>query len=222
MIAVEDLAFTYPGGAFRLAVSQLHIAAGERVALIGPSGSGKTTLLALISGILAARQGRVTVDDIEVTALSDKARRALRLKTIGFVFQDFALIDYLRVLDNILLPYRISPALKLDAAARERARELCQSVGLADKLTHRPAMLSHGEKQRVAICRALVTGPHVVLADEPTGNLDPVAKDAAIDLLCEQTADIDAALLVVTHDHGLLDRFHRVIDVADFQTGGDS
>jgi putative ABC transport system ATP-binding protein len=217
VITLREVSFAYPGGAFRLSVPSLEVAAGERVAVVGPSGSGKTTLLNLVAGILVPSGGSVKVGEAEVSALGDSARRAFRIQKIGFVFQDFGLIDYLSARDNILHPYRITDALTLDADTRARAEDLAAKAGIADKLQRRPRALSQGEKQRVAICRALLTKPSLVLADEATGNLDPDTKGAILDLLFERAAAEKATVLAVTHDHELLPRFDRVIDFRDFR-----
>ncbi|GIT93202.1 ABC transporter ATP-binding protein [Jannaschia pagri] len=214
MIAVRDLRFAY-GQGFALTVPWLDVAAGERVAVVGPSGSGKTTLLNLVSGISVPDTGMVSLGGTEIGALGDRDRRALRAASVGFVFQEFALVDYLSAEENVLYPYRIGRGLRLDRAARTRARALLSEFGLGAKTRRRPAQLSQGERQRVAIARALVTQPKVILADEATGNLDPANKAAALDLLFAQGAETDAALLCVTHDHELLPRFDRVIDFAD-------
>ncbi len=218
MISLRDLAFAHPGGGFRLEVPDLTVTKGERVAVVGPSGTGKTTLLNLVAGLLIPQSGTVDVGDTCVSRLPDPARRAFRIGTIGFVFQNFALIDYLTAGENILYPYRITNALELTADVRVRAKNLAQAVGLAGKLARKPAALSQGEQQRVAICRALITQPTLLLADEATGNLDPENKDLILDLLFEQAAAQNATLLAVTHDHALLDRFDRVIDFANFRT----
>lgn len=217
MIDIRGVRFAYSAGAFRLEIPSLQVPSGERLAVIGPSGSGKTTLLNLIAGILTPMNGKVEVAGTEVSALGDARRRDFRIKNIGFVFQDFELLDYLNVLDNILHPYRIS-ALRLDRTVRERARGLAERLGVGDKLKRRADDLSQGEKQRVAICRALLPGPRLILADEATGNLDPRNKARILDLLFESAADQGATLLAVTHDHELLPRFDRVVDFADFQT----
>ena len=151
-------------------------------------------------------------------ALGDARRRDFRIRTIGFVFQDFELLDYLNVLDNILHPYRITGALRLDAVVRERAEALAERMGIGDKLKRRANDLSQGEKQRVAICRALLPGPRLLLADEATGNLDPRNKARILDLPFDSVEAHGATLLAVTHDHELLPRFDRVVDFADFQT----
>ncbi|MGR3503496.1 ABC transporter ATP-binding protein [Pseudaestuariivita sp.] len=217
MIEVRDLTFGYAGGGFRMRVPEFSLAEGERVAIVGPSGSGKTTLLNLIAGILTPEAGRIEVGGTEVTGMSDGDRRRFRASRIGFVFQDFALLDYLSARQNIFYPYRITPALTLDAAAKERAQRLADACGIGDKLDRHPAALSQGEQQRVAICRALVTQPGLILSDEATGNLDPASKARILDLLFEQAAEAGAAVLAVTHDHELLPRFGRVLDFAQFR-----
>ncbi len=217
MIHIDALDFSYADAEFALRIQDFRAAAGEKVAVIGPSGSGKTTLLNLIAGILAPQRGRVRCAGTEVSALGDDARRDFRISTIGFVFQDFELLDYLDVLDNILHPYRITRALRLTRAVRARAAELAGRMGIGDKLDRRIDHLSQGEKQRVAICRALLPSPQLVLADEATGNLDPRNKAHILDLLCESVADHDATFLAVTHDHELLPRFDRVVDFNDFR-----
>jgi putative ABC transport system ATP-binding protein len=216
MVRIEDLRFAYRDTGFALRIDELSIDQGASVAFIGPSGCGKTTLLNLISGIATPDAGAVQVDDTALSGLSDAARRAFRVRRIGLVFQEFELLTYLSVLDNILLPYRVSPALSLDRAARDRAVALAQSVGIGDKLRRRVRRLSQGERQRVAVCRALVTQPSLLLADEPTGNLDPTNKDVVLDILFRCAREADATLVVVTHDHGAVGRFDRVIDFARF------
>jgi len=216
MIRIADLEFSYRDAGFTLLVNDLRIDRGETVAVIGPSGSGKTTLLNLIAGIALPRAGSVTTNGVEVAVLDDTARRAFRIANIGLVFQEFELLEYLSVLDNVLLPYRFTPALCLDRAVRERAEELAGQVGIADKLGRLVNRLSHGERQRVAVCRALVTQPALLLADEPTGNLDPANRDLVLDFLFAYSRSTGATLATVTHDHDLLGRFARVIDMKDF------
>jgi putative ABC transport system ATP-binding protein len=219
MIEIEALEFAYPEAGFHLRIPEFSMAAGEKVAVIGPSGSGKTTLLNLVAGILVPRQGRVHCAGTEVSVLADAARRDFRISTIGFVFQDFELLDYLNVLDNILHPYRITRALRLTAEVRDRAGSLAEQLGIGDKLKRGVEQLSQGEKQRVAICRALLPGPQLVLADEATGNLDPRNKGHILELLFETVAMHEATLLAVTHDHELLPQFDRVVDFNDFRVG---
>ena len=217
MIEIKDLRFAYPSGGFRLAIPSLKLKPGERVAVVGPSGTGKTTLLNLVAGIAVPEAGRITFDGEDVTGLSDGQRRTFRAREIGFVFQDFALLDYLTARENILKPFRIAAGAKLDPDARQRAEDLAAACGLAEKLDRRPGALSQGEQQRVALCRALVRSPRLILADEATGNLDPANKTAILDLLFARAEEVGATLLAVTHDHDLLPRFDRVIDFAAFQ-----
>jgi ABC-type lipoprotein export system ATPase subunit len=220
MIVICDLAFQFPHSDFRLSVPSLKIARAERVAIIGPSGSGKTTLLHLISGILSPSGGMVRVQDREMNALRDTERRAFRVAQIGFVFQSFELVSYLDVFENILLPYRLNPALRLTPEIALRAKSLAQQTGIDHRLRYFPHRLSQGEKQRVAICRALLPEPPLLLADEPTGNLDPSAKQHVVDLLFRQIERTGATLLMVTHDTQIAARFPRVINCRDFAAGG--
>jgi putative ABC transport system ATP-binding protein len=219
MVRIENLTFGYGSNGFRLRMPDFSLSDAERLAVVGPSGSGKTTLLNLIAGILAPDEGRIEVAGTELPGLTDTERRNFRASHIGFVFQDFALLDYLPARQNILYPYRITPALVLDQEARERAEALAAACGIGDKLDRHPAQLSQGEQQRVAICRALVTQPKLILSDEATGNLDPDSKARILDLLFERAADAGASVLAVTHDHELLPRFERVLDFAQFREG---
>jgi len=212
-VDVGNLAFAYSDGDFSLHVDDLVINSGAAVAVIGPSGSGKTTLLHLVAGIALARTGRILIDGTDVTALAAAARRDFRIRRIGLVFQEFELLEYLSVLDNILLPYRISTAMTLDRSVRERAADLATQVGLGDKLRRNVRRLSHGERQRVSVCRALLPQPGLLLADEPTGNLDPSNKWRVLEILLDYTRGAGATMVTVTHDHDLLDHFDSVIDL---------
>ncbi len=219
MIHIKDLNFHYSTGEFKLKIPQFEITKGDRVAVIGPSGSGKTSLLNLIAGIITPINGAIRVGDVKVHALNDDGRRDFRITSIGFVFQDFELLDYLSVFDNIIHPYRITRALSLDISAKKRAAGLAEDMGIGDKLKRKPNDLSQGEKQRAAICRALLTRPQVILADEATGNLDPDNKTLILDLLFRAVEENEATLLAVTHDHELLKRFDRVVDFRHFSGG---
>jgi len=219
MINIKALNFHYQTGNFRLDLPEFNVRKSEKIAVIGPSGSGKTTLLNLIAGIMTPLAGTISVDETAVSRLNDAERRNFRITTIGFVFQDFELLDYLNVLDNILHPFRITAALALDKTVRRRAKALANDMGIQDKLDRNANDLSQGEKQRAAICRALLTHPKVILADEATGNLDPENKTRILDLLFRSVEEHDATLLAVTHDHELLERFDRVVDFRDFQAG---
>ena len=218
MIEIEALEFHYPQGEFHLSIPRMSVAQGEKVAVIGPSGSGKTTLLNLIAGISCPQQGTVNVAGQTVSSFSDAGRRDFRITNLGFVFQDFELLDYLNVLDNILHPYRITRALKLTQQVQQRAIDLSNGLEIGDKLKRFSGELSQGEKQRAAICRALLPQPRLILADEATGNLDPRNKGRILDLLFENVESHGASLLAVTHDHELLPRFDRVIDFLEFRT----
>jgi putative ABC transport system ATP-binding protein len=216
VVRIRDLEFHYGEGDFRLRIPELDVAPASSAAFIGPSGSGKTTLLHLIAGIVTPRSGRIETTGVDVTALSESERRGFRIQNIGLVFQEFELLDYLSVLDNVLLAYRINPALELKGDVVDRARALGEQVGLADKLDRYPGKLSQGERQRVAVCRAVLTKPSLLLADEPTGNLDPLTKDKVLDILFDCARATDTTLLTVTHDRDVLDRFERVVDFKTF------
>lgn len=212
MVNIQDLAFRYPNSPFSLRIDELVVSRSESAAVVGPSGSGKTTLLNLLAGILVPDAGSVVVGGATITEFSDAERRNFRIANIGFVFQDFELIEYLNVRENILLPCSINASLPMTEELRERAVSLAKSMGIDDKLNRQIHKLSHGERQRVAICRALLTRPKLLLADEPTGNLDPSNKTHIVELLTEYVRESEATLIAVTHDHSLLPKFDRKID----------
>ncbi len=210
-INISGLAFRYPGEqVFEMTVSDLRVASGECVAIVGPSGSGKTTLLSLVAGIQIPQKGEIQIGGIRVNHLGESDRRAFRIKEVGQVFQAFELLEYLSVIENVLLGSIIDPSIVKDA--RERAADLLASVGLSHKTHSKPAQLSHGERQRVAVCRAMLNDPKLLLADEPTGNLDQSNKQNVVDLLIKQAKQHGSTLLMVTHDNSLLGSFERVID----------
>ena len=217
MIQLNELRFRYPRSAFQLELPDLKIEQGEKVAVVGPSGCGKTTLLNLIAGINVPDSGSVAINDQVTSRLSDAKRRDFRISQFGMVFQQFELVDYLDLLNNILLPFLINSSLTLDRTVRQRARQLAAEMGLEDKLKRRPDQLSQGEKQRGAICRALVTEPQIVLADEPTGNLDPRNKQVILDLMFQQVEKNQQTLVVVTHDMSILEGMDRVLDFESFR-----
>jgi len=220
LIEFDNVRFGYgDGSSFELRIPSLAFAADQHCAITGPSGCGKTTLLHLMAGILQPDEGQITNQAVTVSQLSDQERRAFRIQKVGLVFQAFELLDYLNVLDNVLLPYRVHPGLVLDDPVRERAESLIRSVGLGGKERRSVRQLSQGEQQRVAVARALSTRPPLVLADEPTGNLDPANKVRIIDLLKSAAEATGSTIITVTHDHSLLDRFERVID---FDSLGDA
>jgi len=216
MIKIRELYFEYPGSDFKFSISKLDIKGGAKVAVIGPSGYGKTTFLNLLSGISTPVKGEIEVDSEDIGSLSDSERRSFRISKIGFVFQNFELVEYLTILDNILLPYRINPSLTLTGEVRSRARVLSEKMGLSDKLKRNVTKLSQGEMQRVAICRALLTEPRLLLADEPTGNLDPTNKELTIQTLFDYAERRESTLVMVTHDHSLLSGFDSVIDLESY------
>lgn len=212
MIKVSHLQFQYPDREFSLHIPELEIKSGTTTAITGPSGTGKTTLLNLMAGILVPQKGELQVNKTNLPVMEDKERRAFRISHIGLVFQEFELIEYHSVMNNILLPYRICPTLELNNTVRERAEYLANEVGIRDKFHRNVKRLSQGERQRVAICRALLPEPPVLMCDEPTGNLDPANKQIILDYLLKEVVQRQTTLVVVTHDHQLLPQFQRVID----------
>jgi putative ABC transport system ATP-binding protein len=214
LILCDDIAFGYPRSSFRFSVPELFIAAGEKVALVGPSGSGKTTLLDLIAGVRTPDRGRVVVGETVVSQLADRQRRRFRLDTVGFVFQNFELFGYLTVRENILFPLAVGGRSSRQlASAKGELIQLAEAVGIGALLDRRADRLSRGEQQRTALCRALVHRPSILLADEPTGNLDPANKQLAMRLLVEMANERRVTLLAATHDESLLPMFDRVIEL---------
>jgi putative ABC transport system ATP-binding protein len=201
--------FTAPEGGRFLAVDVPHLVLGrgEHLAVTGESGSGKTTLLHLIAGILPADDGRIEIAGIPMTGLGEGARDRLRAEHVGYLFQSFHLLPALTALENVALGMSFRP--RAGAPPRTAAREALVRVGLGDRLHHRPAELSVGQQQRVAMARALAGHPTLVLADEPTANLDRKRGEQCLDLLLAFAAESAAALLVVSHDPGVLARFPR-------------
>jgi len=185
------------------------VEAGERVALLGPSGSGKSTLLNLVSAIDAPDEGRILVDETDVTSLEEPERTLFRRKHVGLVFQFFNLLSTLTVEENLLLPLELTG--RLDEERRGRVRTLLERVELGDRADSFPDRLSGGEQQRVAVVRALVHEPGVVLADEPTGSLDDRAGNVVMDLLEELVRETGTTLLMVTHSVALAGRADRII-----------
>jgi putative ABC transport system ATP-binding protein len=220
LISIQNLLFRYPGeGGFRLSVPGIEVEEGESLALFGPSGCGKSTLLNLIAGELRPSGGSLHVCGKELSRLGEDGRRAHRIRNIGFVFQDFPLVGYLDALENVLLPYRVNPALVLDVSARERARQLLEGFGIGGKLRSLPSQLSQGECQRVAIARALVNRPMLLLADEPTAGLDPERSQLVMQSLEEIASSRKLTMLVVTHDPAVRARFSRSLDMGGMGEG---
>ncbi len=209
-LSIKDLEFSYPDNQFQLSIKTLQVRRGERIAVVGPSGSGKTTLLNLIAGIVLPDVGTVMIGDKPVVAMPESQRRQFRIRNIGLVFQNFELIEYLTVLENILLVDYIEKPVAVMRV--ERAKVLAEKAGLSGNFYRYPHQLSQGEKQRVAICRALLTEPSLLLADEPTGNLDANNKENVMSILLNYASSNDSTLITVTHDQNLLHLFDRIID----------
>lgn len=191
----------------------LQLEAGDRVALIGPSGSGKSTLLHAAGLLERPDSGEIIIDGKNSSKLDDAGRTALRRKTVGFVYQFHHLLPEFSALENIMLPQMIDGVAR--SAAQKRAYELLDLVGLKNRADHRPARLSGGEQQRVALVRALANSPKVLIADEPTGNLDPHTSDSVFDVLTDLIRTQNLALLMATHNHDLAKRMGHVIEIKE-------
>jgi putative ABC transport system ATP-binding protein len=213
---VSDLRFAYSAEGFRVHVPQLELAAGKALALAGPSGAGKSTLLRLLTGLLTPTAGKVSLGSAQMETMTHEARRAFRLQHIGLVFQDFALLDYLTVTENILLPHQFRG--DISTAARTKMLDLTQRLHIDRYLDKRVSHLSQGERQRVAVARALVHEPQFVFADEPTASLDPARGRIVVDMLLEDTRRRGACLVMVTHDPNLLPLFDQTVRMEDQAT----
>jgi putative ABC transport system ATP-binding protein len=220
LVRLEDVSLTLASPAGPVDILRgisLTIAAGETVALLGPSGSGKSSLLMVLAGLERPSRGRVMLAGHDLTALDENALARLRRRHIGIVFQSFHLLPTMTALENVAIPLELAgerDALKTAAAALER-------VGLGHRLRHYPGQLSGGEQQRVAMARAFVAGPVLLLADEPTGNLDGATGRVVIDCLFEQHARLGSALLLITHEAGLAERCDRQLHLADGRIVGE-
>ena len=213
IVKASGLAKFVPNGAGRLAILQdidLEVMPGEAVAIVGASGSGKSTLLGLLAGLDTPSRGSVRLDGVDLFALDEDGRARLRKHLVGFVFQSFQLLAPLNALENVMLPLELGG----DPDSERKAREMLERVGLAERLKHYPKTLSGGEQQRVALARAFVMRPKLLLADEPTGNLDAATGAAIIDLVFALNAEQGTTLLLVTHDEALAGRCARKIRLA--------
>ena len=214
ILALQHVSKTYQSGSRKLTVLDqvtFSIQAGETIAIVGPSGSGKTTLLGLCAGLDSSSTGSVVLNGESLERLNEDQRAAVRSRDVGFIFQNFQLLPTLTALENVMVPLE----LKKRTNAKEKAMELLDKVGLKDRATHYPTQLSGGEQQRVAIARALASGARIIIADEPTGNLDHVTGEQIIKLLFDLRIQDGASLLLVTHDRALAERCDRVAEVLD-------
>ncbi len=222
LLSIRDLRFGWPGEDDLLDIPSFELGWKDSVFLEGPSGSGKSTLLGLITGILSPRAGTLRFDNTDLSTLSPSKRDKLRADRMGVVFQLFNLLPYLSVIDNVLLPCRFSALRRANAEHRNKdlddeAKRLLDRLGLRDqRLLHRKAGdLSVGQQQRVAAARALIGAPDLIIADEPTSALDTESRNAFIELLMDEAADVGATLLFVSHDMTLADHFARRLSLTD-------
>ncbi len=218
IIAAEHLTKTFGRGRTEVrAVDDvsLTISHGELVLIMGPSGSGKTTLLSILGALLRPTSGKIAIDGVDISRLDAGGLAKLRARKIGFIFQAFNLLEALSVEDNILFPAHLTPGGR--SAARKRADKLIETLGLAHRRRALPGTLSGGEQQRVAIGRALINRPHLILADEPTGNLDSEKGQEVLMILHDIARDQDCSVLIVTHDQRVEDIADRVLWLEDGQ-----
>jgi putative ABC transport system ATP-binding protein len=220
LVRIRDLRLTVPSAAGPVNILRgvdLDIATGEAVGLIGPSGSGKTSLLMVLAGLERATSGSVSLDGQEITRLGEDALAKLRREKVGIVFQAFHLIPSMTALENVAIPLELAGVRNASA----RARAALEAVGLGHRLTHLPGQLSGGEQQRTALARAFAPEPALLLADEPTGNLDHATGEAVIDLLFALRQRTGTTLLLITHDRSLAARCDREVHLSDGRVDQD-
>jgi len=212
MLALKSLKKSYHQGSQTIEIFEnlnFHVEEGQRVAIMGKSGSGKSTLLSLISGIIKPDDGDISLNGVSYKALQESELNDFRAMNIGFVFQNFHLVSYLNALENVMLPAKVCHISK----PREKAITLLESVGLGHRLDHLPSQLSGGEKQRVAIARALIHNPKIILADEPSGNLDDETGNAVMDILFELIKKNHTTLILVTHSKDVAERCEKTYEL---------
>ncbi len=210
-IVITNLVYAYSTASKPiLNIPNFEVQDGESVALVGKSGSGKSTLLHAIAGIIAVSQGSLKVNGVELASLSETDRDAFRAETIGYVFQTFNLLQGLTAFENVLLAMSFT---KKISDAKARAKALLERVGLGDKLSHKPRELSVGEQQRVAIARAIANAPKILLADEPTANLDEQNTESVLNLLVEVASEENRILILVTHERDVAASLPRSVDL---------
>jgi putative ABC transport system ATP-binding protein len=214
MIRFENASVTYPGGVHALKNLTLEIPDGQMMVIVGLSGAGKSTLIRAINGLVPLSDGDVTIDGQSVRHAKPRQLREIRSK-IGMIFQTFNLLPTLTALENVALPLRLQGISR--GQAEKRARTMLTRVGLGDRLTHRPDELSGGERQRVAIARALIFAPPVLLADEPTGNLDSATGKEILDLLDDLHREFDTTIVLVTHNEEAAQHCDRILRLRDWQ-----
>ena len=215
ILQISDLHFQYPASDFKIEISNIKITQGSKIAISGKSGSGKTTLIHLISGILKPQSGEILFYDKSITDMNDKEIRKHRISNIGFIFQEFELLEYLNVMDNLILPYKINKSLVLDAEIKDKAKEIANRIGIGNKLDQHPKQLSGGERQRLAIARALITSPPLIIADEPTGNLDEKTSNIVMDEITDQVSYTNSTLIMISHNNELISSFDEKIDIQE-------
>lgn len=213
ILAARQISKAYRGGVKEVMAvdrASCEIRRGESIAVVGPSGAGKSTLLHLLGGLDHPTTGSVTLDGIDIYKLSDRDRARIRNKRIGFVFQFYYLLPEFNALENVMLPAMIG-----GKSVNQRARQILKTVGLENRMTHKPGELSGGESQRVAIARALINEPEILLCDEPTGNLDSVTSESIFRLLFDIKAKTNTALVIVTHDESITKLTDSVLRLKD-------